>query len=133
MALEEFQDLFSIRRLKEGDNLPSPMSNQKFNEYIKEVARKVGLTESVRMKRTEVGKEQTIEKAKYEFISSHTARRSFATNMYKRGFPTLIIMNITGHTTEKSFLKYIKVGKAENAELMLRQLALWAKSQDKSI
>ena len=120
MALEEFQDLFSIRRLKEGDNLPSPMSNQKFNEYIKEVASKVGLTESVRKKRTEVGKEQT-------------ARRSFATNMYKRGFPTLIIMNITGHTTEKSFLKYIKVGKAENAELMLKQLALWAKSQDKSI
>ena len=55
---------------------------------------------------------------KYELISSHTGRRSFATNMYKRGLPTLMIMSITGHNTEISFLKYIKVRQQEHAQMM---------------
>ena len=53
----------------------------------------------------------------------HTARRSFATNMYKRGFPTVAIMQITGHTTEHNFLKYIKVTKEENAEMLAKQFS----------
>ncbi len=44
---------------------------------------------------------------KYELISSHTMRRTFATNLYGK-LNTTIIMAITGHTTEKSFLTYIK-------------------------
>jgi integrase len=41
-------------------------------------------------------------------LSTHTARRSFATNLFLSGFPAISIMKITGHTTEKSFMKYIK-------------------------
>jgi hypothetical protein len=39
-------------------------------------------------------------------------------NMYKRGLPTRMIMSISGHKTEKSFLKYIKVKQEEHAEMM---------------
>jgi integrase len=53
---------------------------------------------------------------KWQLVTTHTARRSFATNLYKSGFPTLSIMAITGHTTEKSFLKYIKVTPDEHAK-----------------
>ena len=49
---------------------------------------------------------------------NHTARRSFATNLYLKGAPTLSIMQLTGHTTEVNFLKYIKVTKEENAKMM---------------
>ena len=56
---------------------------------------------------------------KWECVVAHTGRRSFATNMYKRNFPTLMIMRITGHKTEKAFLSYIKVTEEENAERML--------------
>jgi integrase len=55
---------------------------------------------------------------KYDLITSHTGRRSFCTNMYKRGLPTLMIMSISGHKTEKSFLKYIKVRQEEHAAMM---------------
>ena len=48
----------------------------------------------------------------------HTGRRSFATNMYKRRFPTIAIMKLTGHTTESNFLRYIKVTPEENAAMM---------------
>ena len=97
---------------------PRLISNQKFNTYIKEVCRIVGLTEMVSLTRTCGGKKVTTRKPKYEFVSSHTARRSFATNAYKAGVPSLAIMAITGHRTEKVFLKYIKVGKEEHASLV---------------
>ena len=53
---------------------------------------------------------------KYQCIGFHTARRTFATNLYLKGMPTLAIMSMTGHTTEANFLKYIKVEKEEYAE-----------------
>jgi integrase len=56
---------------------------------------------------------------KWEKISTHTARRSFATNMYNMNVPSLTIMAITGHTTEKSFLRYIKINQEQHASNLL--------------
>jgi integrase len=55
---------------------------------------------------------------KYELIKTHTARRSGATYMYLDGVPNLSIMKITGHKTEREFLKYIRVSKEETAEML---------------
>ncbi len=53
----------------------------------------------------------------WQVVSSHTARRSAATNMYNSArMTTLQIMLITGHTTEKNFFRYIKVNREENAQ-----------------
>lgn len=67
---------------------------------------------------TKEGMRQQVTYKKWEMISSHTARRSFATNEYLAGTPTLTIMAITGHKTEKSFLRYIKLTSAEHAKLL---------------
>ena len=65
---------------------------------------------------TVAGKRVSTTKPKYKCVSSHTARRSFATNTYKAGVPSLAIMAITtGHRTEKVFLHYIKVTNEEHA------------------
>lgn len=48
-----------------------------------------------------------------------TARRSFATNAYLQNVPTISIMKITGHRTEKSFLKYIKIIQEDNANKLV--------------
>ena len=98
--------------------MPEPISNQKFNEYIKEVAETAGLTSPEVLTRTVGGTLKSETMPKFELISSHTGRRSFCTNMYKRGLPTLMIMSISGHKTEKSFLKYIRVKQQEHAEMM---------------
>ena len=100
--------------------LPTPITNQRFNEYIKEVAKMAGIDNKEAVTRTIGGKLQTITQPKYELVSSHTGRRSFCTNMYKRGLPTLMIMSISGHKTEKSFLKYIKVKQEEHAQMMAK-------------
>lgn len=53
---------------------------------------------------------------KWREIRTHTVRRSFATNAYLAGIPMRDIMQITGHRTTESFLKYIRVTKLETAE-----------------
>ena len=55
---------------------------------------------------------------KHDLIKTHTARRSGATNMYLAGIPSIDIMKITGHKTEREFLKYIRVTKEETAEML---------------
>lgn len=52
----------------------------------------------------------------------HTARRSFATNMVLKGVPTLAIRQLTGHTTEHNFLKYIKVTAEQNAMMIAKMM-----------
>lgn len=99
-------------------NLPAPISVQKFNQYIKEVARLAGIDTPITTHITKGGKRLTQTQPKYNLISTHTARRSFATNLFKSGFPSISIMQITGHRTEKAFLKYIKITQEENAQLL---------------
>ncbi len=77
-----------------------------------------GITEEVEKTITKGGITRTTKYKKWKMVGTHTARRSFATNMYKRGIPTITIMAITGHKTETSFLKYIKITPREHAEKM---------------
>ncbi|MEI7581191.1 phage integrase SAM-like domain-containing protein [Runella sp.] len=99
--------------------LPKPISNQKLNNYLKEVAKLVPQLQAlVTIVFVKGGKEYEETTPKWERVTTHTGRRSFATNAYKRGKPTLAIMAITGHRTEKAFMKYIKASKSEHAEMM---------------
>lgn len=104
--------------------MPRPISNQRFNEYIKEVSEKAEFNSMVQITRTIGGKPTTEIVKKSQLISSHTGRRSFCTNMYKQGLPTIMIMSISGHKSEKNFLRYIKVRQDEHASMMADA---WAK------
>jgi integrase len=48
-------------------------------------------------------------KPKYEWITSHTCRRSFCTNEFLAGTPVESIMKISGHKSVKDFYKYIRI------------------------
>jgi hypothetical protein len=50
---------------------------------------------------------------KWETITSHIGRRSFATNFYGK-IPTPLLLHATGHSTEEVFLKYINSNDNEN-------------------
>lgn len=91
------------------NKLPRAISNQKFNDYIKEASQMAGLKVKERL-------ESDPNLELWECISSHTARRSFATNLYNEGFPILDIMAITGHKTQKAFLGYIKFTDDDSAK-----------------
>jgi integrase len=56
---------------------------------------------------------QTVDKC--ELVTSHTARRSFATNAFLTDVPAMAIMKFTGHKTESAFMKYIRMSPKDNA------------------
>lgn len=114
--------------------MPTPLNNSYFNKFVKEVCRIVGFNNDVEgtlMNPKTRRKERGVFK-KWQLISSHTCRRSFATNLYLMNFPTLSIMKITGHTTEASFLKYIKVTPKEHAEKLLAHWEAYYKDKEKA-
>ncbi|MCK0108218.1 site-specific integrase [Flavobacteriaceae bacterium S0825] len=101
------------------NKLPKAYTNQKMNEYLKEVVCLAGIKELVETTITKGGKIEKSVLPKFKLVSTHTARRSFATNLYLAEVPTISIMKITGHKTERSFLQYIRVSQKENADKLL--------------
>jgi len=89
------------------------------NDYLKELGQLAEIEESILITATKGGKRETETFKKWELITTHTARRSFATNAYLQNVPTISIMEITGHKTEKSFLKYIKISQEDNANKLI--------------
>ncbi|MBR7115628.1 MAG: site-specific integrase [Alistipes sp.] len=103
---------------KYGNRLPQSYE-QKVNKHIKEVARRAGITSKVKMSYVQKGERRHRLVEKCDLVKTHTARRSGATNMYLAGVPTIAIMKITGHKTEREFMKYIKITEEQTAiELM---------------
>ncbi|HRG69494.1 MAG TPA: site-specific integrase [Saprospiraceae bacterium] len=94
------------------------IADQTFNRKIKEIAEEAGFTEIINITETRGGVTEIKPYQKYELISSHTARRTGATLMYKDKIPTLSIMKLTGHKTESSFMKYIMITEEENARIL---------------
>lgn len=113
---------------KYNDCPPKPISNQKFNDFIKEACKAVALTDAgkdagfadnVEIERTLNAEKQTTVKPFYECVTSHTGRRSYATNGYRRDVPLPLLMSVTGHTSEAMFFKYIKEDPKQGRERML--------------
>lgn len=96
--------------------VPCGLCIQYFNKYLKMIMKEIGLNDQVTFSYTKGGKLVTVTKEKWELISSHTARRSAATNMYLTGrMKTLEIMKLTGHRTEQNFFRYIRLTSDDTA------------------
>ncbi|MDQ3190251.1 MAG: site-specific integrase [Bacteroidota bacterium] len=107
----------AILRKRNGD-FPRRISDQRYNEYIKEVCRIAGLTESIKGSKT-VTLDKVTRKVsgvfpKHELVTSHIGHRSGATNKYGH-IPTSLLKYMTGHSTESEFLKYIGKTETEKA------------------
>jgi len=96
-------------------DFPKKIASCKFNKHLKEVLRLAEINEPVtafryngKLKRKEQGVFP-----KYAIITSHDLRRSFATNFFGK-IPTSILMNMTGHSRETTFMSYI--GKDQNRD-----------------
>lgn len=142
LAVEDIKDNFiRIKQIKTGErvtipvmkkmkslidkyngSLPPAISNQKFNEYIKEVFEAAGLTHEIPVISNSGGVESTEMIAYNKMVSSHTGRRTYATNMFRAGVPVILIMAVTGHKTEAAFLKYIRATNEDKARMMAEMM-----------
>ena len=81
-----------------------------FNRYLKQLCKIAEINTEVEGNKFDENNKRNVAGfyPKYELVSSHICRRSFATNHYATElYPTPILMNITGHSTEQMFLEYI--------------------------
>ena len=103
--------------------LPICPTNQEFNRTLKELGQRIPQLNIPFSKQVTRGRKVTVEETmKWQKIMTHTARRSFCTNMYLLGVPVPTIMSISGHKTQKSFMTYIKATGEEHAQIMKKFL-----------
>lgn len=89
-----------------------PVSQQKFNVYLKEVAAKAGLTDTIVKTEQRGAKKTQITVRKCDEIASHTAKRTFVSLMIARGISADVIMKITGNS-RSTIDRYIILNEAD--------------------
>jgi len=104
---------------KRDGEFPRQISDVNYNLYIKEVCKIAELNEKVKGSKTKTENGITRKESgtfeKWELVTSHIGRRSFATNNYGI-IPTSLLIGVTGHSTEKMFLEYI--GKSDSQKAL---------------
>jgi len=102
---------------KNNGNFPYKISDQRYNEYIKEVCKeaKVNTPTKGGKNNPETNRKENGIYPKYELVSSHIGRRSFATNFYGK-IPTSLLISATGHSSEAMFLEYIGKTQTQQAK-----------------
>jgi integrase len=103
---------FAIEILNKYKDFSSPLpiiANQKMNYYLKDLGKLLDIND-ITTKTRYSGKEVVEEiKPKYEFISTHTARRTFVTLSLEKGMRPETVMSITGHKDYKTMQRYLKI------------------------
>jgi len=99
---------------KHGNKLPY-IPEQYVNEFIKSICFRCGITDKVKWETAKFGKKFETEKEKYKLVTCHTARRTACSNMYLAGIPLKDIREISGHSSDKQLLEYIRVTKEQTA------------------
>ena len=107
-----------VKCLKRNKGASPKLSQQKFNEAIKTVCEKIGMTSPVHYSKSKGAGREHVTERRCDMVSSHTARRTGATLLYKSGVPIKQCMMVTGHKDHQSFMRYIRISKEENAELL---------------
>lgn len=105
----------------EGVHRPLPViSNQKMNDYIKELAKLAKIDELVEIVRFRGTKREANTYPKHELIGVHTARKTFATLSLEKGMSAEEVMTVTGHKDYKSFKRYVKITEQRKRVVMLK-------------
>ena len=102
-----------------GEENPLPIiSNQKMNQFVKEVCYIAGIDSPVTTVYYKGADRIEEVHLKYELISTHTGRRTFICNALSMGIPASTVMEWTGHSDYKAMKPYIKIADKEKAKAM---------------
>ena len=102
---------------KYSGGFPQPLAELDYNKQLKRLGKIMGLNQPVSSRKRVKHRAKEGEYRKWELLSSHIGRRSFATNFYGR-IPTALLIAATGHSTEKMFLRYINQFDTQRTRLL---------------
>ena len=109
---------------KYNGNMPVVVDKSRYNEQIRLCAKIAEINQPIQAFVWEKGRPAFKVFEKHELISSHTGRRSFATNLYLVCKSPHYVMNLTGHKTEENFKRYICINQKEMAEVVRKYINL---------
>jgi len=102
----------------EDDKVLPVITNQKMNDYLKELAELAGIDEPVRQTYYR-GNERIDEVTpKYALLGTHAGRRTFICNALALGIPPQVVMKWTGHSDYKAMKPYIDIADDIKANAM---------------
>ena len=96
------------------------ISNQKMNDYLKELAELAGLNAPVTQIYYKNGERIEETKPKYSVIGTHAGRRTFICNALSMGIPADIVMKWTGHSDYAAMKPYIDIAQSEKSKAMAK-------------
>ena len=108
--------LAGARRIieKHGGQLPKLPSEQKMNARIKQAVKDAGIDRVIELPSTDPNDKRSKRVPIHELVTNHTARRTFATNVYNLDILSLgELMALTGHESESSLMTYLNVTRAD--------------------
>lgn len=105
MTVPLSKKVMSILEKRDG-NFPVKMSDQRYNEHIKDVCETAKINKVIKGGLQIDNRKVIGMYPKWQLVTSHIGRRSFATNNYGK-IPTALLIGVTGHSTEQMFLEYI--------------------------
>ncbi|MRJ11372.1 site-specific integrase [Ornithobacterium rhinotracheale] len=94
------------------------ITNQKMNEYLKELAELAGIDEPVRETYYIGNKRYDEVTPKYALLGTHAGRRTFICNALSLGIPPQVVMKWTGHSDYKAMKPYIDIADEVKASAM---------------
>lgn len=104
----------------EGGKALPVISNQKMNDYLKELCELAEINEPIRETYYK-GNERIDEVTpKYALIGTHAGRRTFICNALSLGIPAQVVMKWTGHSDYKAMKPYIDIADEDKREAMKR-------------
>lgn len=115
----------------EYDLAPLRISNQKFNDYVKDLCKKAEITDQIEIVKFEKGVKKYLIFPKCQLIASHTGRRTFITNAILAGIPLPVIQKITGHRKLSTLQRYVDIAD-DSKKVELEKLSNYFNSQKNS-
>jgi len=113
--------LVILNKYKDADRPLPKYTNQKFNKYLKEVCKEIGMTQLIKITRQKAGKDIEEVRPKYELIASHSGRRTFVNIAYAFGMSESTIKYITGFSADVMmiYLNRDVISKKANEEMRM--------------
>lgn len=102
----------------EDDKVLPVITNQKMNDYLKELAEMAGIDEPVRQTYYKGNERIDDVTPKYALLGTHAGRRTFICNALALGIPPQVVMKWTGHSDYKAMKPYIDIADDIKANAM---------------
>ncbi len=113
--LEKYKDVAF-----EGDKVLPVISNQKMNDYIKELGKLAGIDTKIRITQYKGHDRIDTIYPKYELLCTHTGRKTFICKALSLGIPPNVVMKWTGHSDYKAMKPYIDIADSIKVDAMSR-------------